>query len=139
MFETMPTATSQTVKSGKFGPYQQVKREASTRWVLGKDGAGSEVIVEAVTSHDPDSKVFRAAVTWIVKEPRTDSVFSVEKWASDHAYVSVLRDPVARYSQKALEAAHAKTLALVEEHFSVVQNVFEEAFVMGGVVEEVSA
>lgn len=134
MFESLPAPTSTTVKSGKYGPFQQTKREATTRFEIGETPSGLAV-VEVITSHDPDSKVFRAYCTW--GRVSSEGGFSVFSWSSDHAYKALLRDPVARYSKKALEEAHGRVLAAIEASFEVVSHVFNEAAAAASVPEEV--
>lgn len=108
-----------TVKSGKFGPFNQTKREAQTRFTLNPESEGDKVVVDLHTHHDPDSKVFRTTLTWSTVEPaEPGSVFSVECWASDHAYMTYGRTPVARYSEKALRAEHDEMLSLFHSTFA---------------------
>ena len=128
----MPEGTT-TVKSGKFGPYNQVKREAETRYFLSPEGEASRVVVDVTTHHDPDSKVFRSTITWGTLETRPlheadgSGSYTVYSWSSDHAYVVLGRTPVARYSVKALEAEHARILAALAARPSYVEHVFAEA------------
>lgn len=134
-FESLPESTT-TVKSGKYGPYNQTKREAQTRWVL-NPGEGVQVVVDLTTTHRPESKTFSSTITWGTVETKPfhpsdgkpeGAVWSVYSWGSDHKMMHIKRDPVARYSVKALEAHHAEAMtvfeALYEQQFA---SVFVEA------------
>lgn len=135
MFE-FQSPTKTTVKSGKYGPYAQTKREATSLWVLNPEAEGVPTVqVSMTTHHDPDSKVFRTSLTWETQSPaEPGSVFSVITWGSDHHMVQVARTPVARYSKKALEAEHAEALKVVEEAWlsNKVQVVFAQAIEKNG-------
>lgn len=140
-FTSLPEGGTTTVKSGKYGPFNQTKREAETRWVLGKNADGDEVVADLTTHHDPDSKVFRSYLTWGVSEvvDRHPSdgpgVVSVYRWASDHLMVTASRVPVARYSKRALEETHARVLEAVAGSFEVAYaRVFNEAAERNGLV-----
>ena len=143
-FTSLPEGGTTTVKSGKYGPFNQTKREAETRWVLGKNADGDEVVADLTTHHDPDSKVFRTYLTWgineIVDRHPSDGpgVVSIFTWASDHQMVTLGRESVARYSKAALEAEHARLLeALADDEFfqmSGADTVFEQAAERNGLV-----
>lgn len=114
------------------------KREIESLWVLNPDQEGvPQVRVTLVTHHDPDGKFFRSSVTWETKEQKDG--FGVVCWGSDHKQVLVQREPVARFSKKAIEAAHEVALDLVEEHFDVVQPVFDQAVEKNGLNEPAEA
>lgn len=151
MFESMPEGGTTTVKSGKFGPYNQIKREAKTRWVLNPrvegcsdchdgtcDREGPRVVVDLTTYHHPESKVLSTSLTWGTVEPAIPgSAFTVETWASDHSMVRVHGVPVARYSQKALEDHHEYAMSVLANRWDHFRFVFEEAAERNGL--EVSA
>ena len=125
-FTALPEGGVTTVRSGKYGPYQQVKREAETRWVLNPAQEGvPQVVVDLTTHHDPDGKYFRTSVTWATVE--SSDGYSTWCWGSDHAMVQVARTPVARYSVKALEAEHQMALSTVALRFEHFARVFNEA------------
>lgn len=132
MFESLPAPTSTTILSGKYGPYQQTKREATTRFEIGEGREGT-IAVEVVTSHDPDSKVFRASCTWVeiksVERHPMDGpgVASIITWSSANRMVSLLREPVARYSKKALEETHQHVMSTIEQFPEMVEPVFVQA------------
>lgn len=140
MFESMPEGGTTTVKSGKFGPYNQVKREAQTRWVL-NPGEHTTVVVDLTTYHSPESKCFFSTLTWGTVETKPlhpsdgQGVFSVYCWGSDHVSKRLPSVPVARYSVKALEAHHEVALAQVANRFSHFAYVFEEAAERNGLGE----
>lgn len=129
MFETMPSPASTKTRSGKYGPFQQVRRDVRTRWVLNPEAEGvPQIVVDLTTYHYGDSKRYGTSLTWGTVEPTTPgSVFHVETWASDHAMKQVAVTPVARYSVKTMEAHHAAALAEVEQRFSHFAYVFTEA------------
>jgi hypothetical protein len=149
MFDSMPEGGTTTVKSGKYGPYNQTKREAKTRWVLNpgvegcsdcRDGTcdreGPKVVVDLVTYHSPEGKYFFSSLTWGTVEPAMPgSAFMVETWASDHLMKRFPTVPVARYSVKALEAAHEAALATMADRFSHCAPVFEQAAERNGLGE----
>lgn len=141
MFETMPEPTSTKVKSGKYGPYNQTKREVTTRWVLNPEAEGvPKVVVDLFTSHRGETKRFYTTLTWATVEPAVEgSPFMVETWASDHRMLGVLSAPVARYSQKAMEAHHEVALAAVEANMGYYGAVFQQAAERNGLTEEVEA
>lgn len=125
--ETLPEPTT-TVKSGKYGPFNQTKREVQTRWVLNPESE-TKVVVDLFTSHRSESKTFSTTLTWATVQPK-EGPFSVETWSSDNLMVTISRESVARYSVKAMEAHHAEALAVVEEYMpqpTNVAQVFEEA------------
>jgi hypothetical protein len=141
MFDSMPEGGTTTVKSGKYGPYNQTKREAKTRWVLnpGEEGV-PQVVVDLVTYHSAEGKYFFSSLTWGTVEPaEPGSVFMVETWASDHLMKRLPTVPVARYSVKALEAAHEAALAAMADRFSHFAPVFEQAAERNGLGEYAEA
>lgn len=117
MFETFESLTKTNTR--KFAPDWQGKpsRRIETFWTLGESSEG-EVRLVLTTSHDPDSKVFRSSLTWDTLQPAVEgSPFMVSTWGSDHEMVSVARTKCPRYSQKALEAEHALSLATVASRY----------------------
>lgn len=129
-FESLPGGGTTTVKSGQYGPFNQTKREAKTRWVLNPADEGvPQVVVDLTTSHYGDRKQFSTSLTWAKVEPAVPgSAFHVETWGSDHTMIRVRTAPCPRYSQKAMEAHHALALETLEEHFAgAFAPVFDEA------------
>lgn len=131
-FESLPESTT-TVKSGKYGPYNQTKREAKTRWVLNPEAEGSKVVVDLTTYHSPEGKYFFTSLSWgtveQVKRHPADGpgTVAIEAWASDHMTKRFPATPVARYSVKALEAHHEVALRTVSQRFEHYAPVFEQA------------
>lgn len=141
-FETVPDGAETTVKSGKYGPYSQVKREVKTRWVLNPEAEGvPKVVVDLVTSHWGERKQFSTTLTWgtvkqVQKHPADGpGVLAIETWGSDHMMVRVHSTPVARYSVKAMEAHHEAAMAVVEEQWEGAKRVFEQAVEANGLAE----
>jgi hypothetical protein len=140
-FSSLPVPTETRVRSGKYGPYGQTHRDVDTRWVLNPDD-DERVRVTLSTSHRAERKQFATTLTWgTVRSAEPGSAFQVETWASDHAYVTVLVAPCARYSEKGMREHHATALALLAECFDPeigdrrVPAVFEEAARNIGVTE----
>ena len=128
MFESMPEGGTTTVKSGKYGPYNQVRREVRTRWVLNPESEGPKVVVDLTTYHYADSKQFSTSLTWGTVEPAVEgSTFMVETWSSDHTMLRTHVRPVARYSVKAMEAHHEYALSVVANRWDHARVVFAEA------------
>lgn len=136
-FETVPEGSETTVKSGKFGPYQQVKREVRTRWVLNPEAEGvPKVVVDLTTNHWGERKQFSTTLTWATVEPAVPgSPFMVETWGSDHMMLRVHSTPVARYSVKAMEAHHEAAMAVMEQYWENSKRVFRQAVEASGLAE----
>lgn len=114
------------------GPYGVNGRKATTKYVVSEAG-GERVVVSLTTSHRKESKAFSSILTWEVD--RSEGAFVVSSWGSDHLMVRVAQEPVARYSAKALEAAHAEALAALEAGFDDrgLYRVFEQAEAKQGI------
>lgn len=140
-FAQLPEGGTTTVKSGKFDPFNQTKREAQTRWVLNPEAEGPAVVVDLTTNHFPESKCFSTSLTWgtVEKVERHPSdgpgVVSIYSWASDHQMLRVYDVPVARYSVKALEAHHAEALEAMVGQWGLFSMVFEEAAARNSLTE----
>lgn len=134
-FAEVPEITETRVRSGKYPPYGQVHRDIDSRWVLNPDD-DEKVRVTLSTSHRAESKRFTTTLTWgTVRPAEPGSAFSVETWASDHAYQTVLTTDVARYSEKAMREHHAAAIDRLYVFWDRARVVFEEAAAQIGVPE----
>lgn len=134
MFETFADVealeTSTKVTPGK-GPYGVNGRKAETTYVLDEQG-DVKVVARLTTTHWGDRKQFATRLTH--ETVKSEGGFSVSTWGSDHAMMTVYNQPVARYSAKALEAAHAAALeAFAAGYADRFHLVFDRAVEMHGI------
>ena len=139
---TLPAPTSIEVKSGKYGPFNQVQRHVETRWEIGKTAEGHTVVVDVTTRHDSYSKSYSTRATWgkieqVERHPSDGpGVVSIYSWSSDHRSARLAQLPAARYSKKMMIEVHERAMEALEVGFESSQayEVFAEA--SQSVVEE---
>lgn len=130
---THPLDTFERRDRGEGRDYRgQPDRRMVTEWVIAtgtdKDGEPAETVAQVTTGHDSGSKALVSRFSWVARHERATHPldmekgspprFRTEKWSSDNTVVRLASTPVARYSKKALEAAHAEAIETLLARYS---------------------
>ncbi len=134
MFEHFVSPDTTVVRSGKYGPYQQQRRDVTSTWVLNPEAEGvPSVCVTLTTSHWGERKEFASRLTWETRRPaEPGSPFSITTWGSDHTSLGVHTVRVQRYAKSKMEQHHTEALAAMEDHWLGARRVFAEAIERNG-------